>query len=156
MIAYGTSRPPGTSAPCRCFFPLGLALEEPDGALSVDFRNPEWILFGGVAMKGSKSVNYGVRWCPACGGKLEPYTAADRDAYAAYLAAEARYDGLRAMEDYASVRAFAAERGAVEVVDEAEWSASYVDRANHLEVEASYDPDHERVYATCRFFRGDA
>lgn len=148
--SYGTSDV-ATQAPCRCFFPLVVALEEPRGALRIDQREPGAFLSGRVSLQVTPDAGFGLRHCPNCGGKVGGYRPEAFEAYARFRAARARYEGLRDRSLHDELEELVRQNGATVVVDESQYHTTWRDPVNDLEVTSCYDPDHERHYGTTKF-----
>jgi hypothetical protein len=148
--SYGTSDV-ATHTPCRCFFPLVLALEEPAGAVRIDPREPGAFMFGRVSLQVTPTQGFGLRHCPNCGGKVGGYRPEAFEAYALFRAARARYAGLDGCREQAEIEGLARANGATVVASDSGYHTSWRDPANDLEVTAAYDPDHERFYGSIQF-----
>lgn len=153
--SYGTSDV-ATRAPCRCFFPLVAALEEPTGALRIDRQVPGEFMFGMVSLQLTPTRGFGLRHCPNCGGKVGAYRPEAFEAHARFRSARERYAGLDDCREQGEIEALARANGATVVASDSGYHTTWRDPANDLEVTAAYDPDHERFYPSLQFSPSEA
>jgi hypothetical protein len=140
--------------PCRCFVCLGVAIEHPE-ALFLDLRDPSWLGFGSISLDAG-SRRHELQFCFACGGKLGAYRPEAAEAYRRFVEARARYAALRDLREADAIGAECARLGAHEVSAHASGHAhQFLDATNHIAIDATYDPDHERFHVAFAFAPGE-
>lgn len=138
-----------TSRHCRCLFLLELALSE-DPVAVLDERNPDWIGYGEVTLGGHQML-----FCPKCGGRVGSHRAELVAAHRSFQAARARHaPSLRGVREFEDFEALCRQVGAVSEVTGGGYGRDATLAAESIRLSATWDPDHERVYASCHFAPG--
>ncbi len=143
--------PRTTDRHCRCLFLLELALSE-DPVAVLDERNPDWIGYGEVTLGGHQ-----VLFCPKCGGSVGSHRSELVAAHRSFQAARAKQEpALKGVRDFAAFEELCRQVGAVCEETGGGYGREAILSADSISLSASWDPDHERVYASCHFSPGAA
>jgi hypothetical protein len=149
---YSDTLPSLDTGPCRCFYALEMALEEPAGPFSLDLRDPDWLGYAEVSLAGVQLLH-----CPRCGGRCGAWADDAIAAHQRFRDARGRFDFVRE-SDLVMVDA-AARCVALGGVAEGEpdpYGTTWIVAADHLSVTIRWDNDHDRWYGYAQFWPGPA
>jgi hypothetical protein len=148
-LLYADHVPGYDAGPCRCFYVLENALEEPEGLFRLDLRNPDWLGYGTVSLAGEVQLLY----CPKCGGRCAAWRPEAIAAHARYREARKAYAFLAGKQDYDAVHAACTARGAA-LESESDLSRTWICAGDHIAIHVQWDSDHDGLYGHCTFAPG--